>query len=128
MTAGGSAEDSEFVLEADDIDVADVEEIRGPQIRKNILFFHFEANHVRVLVAALNIVDRNREALALRVRVCYGCEQVGRKRSDAALTWQVVTDKSNFANRRRFAHEAFCLRWLNRGNAARVNSLQPHRV
>ena len=53
VTAGGPAENAELVLQADDIHVADVEEVRGAQIGRQVLLLNLEANHFRVLVAAL---------------------------------------------------------------------------
>ena len=72
MAAGRPAENAELVLQADDVHVADVEEVRGAQIRRQVLLLDLEANHLRVLVAALNVVDRHAQALALRMRVCDG--------------------------------------------------------
>ncbi len=68
VTTGRSAEDSELVLKADDVNVADVEEIGGAQIGRLVLLFDFEAHHFRIIIAALDVVDGDREALALRVR------------------------------------------------------------
>ena len=68
MAARGPAENAELVLQADDVHVADVEEVRGAQIGRQVLLLNLKANHFRVLVAALDIVDRYRETLALRMR------------------------------------------------------------
>ena len=105
MTAGGPAENAELVLQADDVHVADVEEVRGAQIGRQVLLLNLEANHFRVLVAAWNVVDRNGEALALGMRAGDGGQQVGRERSDAALARQVVADKRDLANFRSAFHE-----------------------
>ena len=107
MTAGRPAENAELVLQADDVHVADVEEVRGTQIGRQVLLLNLEANHFRVLVAALNVVDRHGETLALRMRGCDGGKQVGRERGNAALARQVVADKSDLADFRSFFHEAF---------------------
>ena len=53
VTAGRPAENAELVLQADDVHVADVEEVRGAQIGRQVLLLNLEANHFRVLVAAL---------------------------------------------------------------------------
>ena len=68
VTAGRPAENAELVLQADDVHVADVEEVRGAQIGRQVLLLNLETNHFRVLVAARNVVDRYGQALALRVR------------------------------------------------------------
>ncbi len=53
VAPGGSAENAELVLQADDIYVADVEEVRGAQIGRQVLLFNLEADYFRVLIAAL---------------------------------------------------------------------------
>ena len=65
MTAGGPAENAELVLQADDVHIADVEEVRGAQIGRQVLLLNLEANYFRVLVALLNIIDRHGQTLAL---------------------------------------------------------------
>ncbi len=104
MTAGGPAENAEFVLQADDVHVADVEEVRGPQIGRKVLLLDLEANYFRVRVAARNVVDRHGQTLALGIRAGHGGQQVGGKRSDAAFAWQVVAHKRNLADFRSFFH------------------------
>src|SRR5260370_16197787 len=124
VTADGPAEDTELVLQADDVHVADVEEVRCAQIRRQVLLFNLEATHFRVVVAAVNIVDRHRETLALGMRAGDGGKQVGRERSDAALTRQVVTGKSNLADFRVFFHRAFPLArsvWVVTPSARTIN-------
>ena len=66
VAAGRPAENAELVLQADDVHVADIEEVRGAQIGRQVLLLNFEANHLRVFVAARDVVDRHGEALALR--------------------------------------------------------------
>ena len=68
MTAGGPAENAELVLQADDVHIADIQKVRRPQIGGQVLLFDLEANHIGVLIASLNVVDGDGEALALRVR------------------------------------------------------------
>src|ERR1039458_1975437 len=109
LTTGGPAVNAELVLQADDVDVADVEEVRGTQIGRQVLLLNLEANYFRVLVATLNVVDRHCEALVLGMRACDGSKQVRRERSNAALAWRVVANKSNLADFRSFFHEAFPL-------------------
>src|SRR5258708_7397447 len=105
VTTGRPTEDTEFVLQADDIHVTNVEEVRRTQIARQILFLNLEANHLGVLVPPWNVVNRNGQALALGVRAGDGGKQVGRKRSNATLAWQVVADESDFADFRIAFHE-----------------------
>jgi hypothetical protein len=55
-------------------------------------------DHFGVLVTALDVVDRNGEALALRVRSGDGSQQIGCKGGYAAFARQVVADEGDFTN------------------------------
>jgi hypothetical protein len=98
VAAGGPAVNAELVLQADDVHVADVEEVRGAQIGRQILLLDLEANHFRVLVAALDVVDRRQRHWLWGCAVCDRGQQVGRERGDAAFARQVVADKSDLAD------------------------------
>jgi hypothetical protein len=87
---GGPAEDPELVLHADDVHVPDVQEVRGALIGRDVLLLDLVANDVRIVVPALDVVDRHGEALAARVFGGHAGQQVGRERGDAALARQVV--------------------------------------
>ena len=76
MTAGGPAENAEFVLQADDVHVADVEKVRGTQIGRQVLLLDLEAHYFRIFVATRDVVDRYGEALALGIRAGDGGKQV----------------------------------------------------
>jgi hypothetical protein len=67
VSAGRAAIDAELVLEANNIYVADIEEVGGSDIGRQVLFFNFEANYIGIFVATRKIVYRNREALTMRV-------------------------------------------------------------
>ena len=103
----GPAENAEFVLQADDVHIADVEEVRGPQIGGQVLLLNLEANYFRVLVAAFNIGDRHCETLALGMRSRHGGKQIRRERGNAALTGQIITQECNLADFRMFFHRSF---------------------
>ena len=110
VAAGRPAENPELVLQADDVHVADVEEVRGAQIGRQVLLLNLETNHLRILVAALNVIDRyGRSTGSADARTGDGGQQVGRERGDAALARQVVADKSNFADFRSAVHEGIPL-------------------
>src|SRR5579864_4286903 len=106
MGAGGPTENAEFVLQADDVNVADVEEVRGAQIGRQVLLLNLEPNHLRVLVATRYVVDRHCQALALRMRALHGGKQVGCERCDAALARQMIADESNLLDFGGFFREA----------------------
>src|SRR6516164_9754511 len=105
MAAGRPSENAELVLQTDDVHVADVEEVRSTQIRRQILLLNLEANYFRVLVATFNVIHGYGETLALGIRICHGGKQVRRERRNAALARQVVADKRNLANFGAFFHE-----------------------
>ena len=52
VAAGRSAEDSELVLDRDDVHVAGVQEVGGAPVRTQILLLNLEANGFRILVAS----------------------------------------------------------------------------
>jgi hypothetical protein len=47
VAAGWPAENAELVLQADNVHVADVEEVRSTQIRRQILLLNLEVNYFR---------------------------------------------------------------------------------
>src|ERR1700693_1075931 len=106
VSAGGSTENAELVLQADDVDVADVEKVRGAQIGGEVLFLNLETNHLRVFVATRNVVDRDGQALALGMGGCDGRQQVRRECGDAAFARQEVANKSNLVDVGSFLDEA----------------------
>ena len=65
MAAGRSAENSELVLERNDIHVAGVQEDGRAPVRIQVLLLDLEADDVRILIAPLDVVHRHREAAAL---------------------------------------------------------------
>src|SRR5438067_360788 len=117
VTTGGPAENAELVLQADDVHIVDVEEVRGTQIGRQVLLLNLEANHFRVLVAIRNVVDRRCEALTLWMRACDGGKQVRRERGNTAFAWQVVANKSNLADFRHFFQVTLSARTMNRSGA-----------
>ena len=98
MAAGRPAENPEFVLQANDVGITDIEEIRCPQIGGQILFLDFETNFRRILVATLKIVDRNRETLGPRLVGDHGGQEVGGECGDAAFAGQVIAEESDLPN------------------------------
>ena len=67
MAAGGPAVNPKLVLNANDVHVADVDEVRRALVGRKILLFDFETDYAGILVAFLDVIDRHREALALGV-------------------------------------------------------------
>ena len=98
VAAGRSAVDSELVLDRDNVHVAGVQEVGGAPVRTQVLLLNLEANHVRISIAALDVIDRHREASALGMPRRHRSQQVGRKRGDAAFARQVVAEKCDGSN------------------------------
>src|SRR5882672_5741020 len=111
MAARGSAENAEFMLQANQIHVRNVEEIGRAQIGGQVLLRNLKAYLRGIIVTAREIVDRHDEALHRRKLCCYGTTQVSRERGDAAFPRQVIAEKCNFAD----------FRWLLHNHSAAEN-------
>ena len=102
---GGPAVNPKLVLDADDIHIADVEEVRRALVGREILLFYFETHDAGILVPLLDIIDRHSKALALGVLRRHRGEQVGREGGDSTLAREVVAEKGDLANFRFCFHE-----------------------
>jgi hypothetical protein len=78
------------MLNRDNVHVARVQEVGGAPVRFQILLLNLEANHVRIPIAPLDVIDRHREAVALGLVRRHRPEQIGCKRGNAALARQIV--------------------------------------
>src|ERR1044071_1037439 len=101
VAAGGATENSEFMLEGDRPDVSDIKKIRRPLIRREIVFLDFKADAIRVIIARIDVVDRDGKAMGLRVLRGKGFAKVGREGRDPAFAGQIVAYKSQFTNFRK---------------------------
>jgi hypothetical protein len=81
------------MLDRHNVRVAGVQESGGVPVRLQILFLDFEAHDVRIPVASLNVIDRNREAPALGMPLGHSLKKIGCERGDAAFSWQVIAEK-----------------------------------
>jgi hypothetical protein len=63
VPAGRTAEDTELVLQADHVHVADVQKVGGAQIRGKILLLDLEANRFWIFIDTPEIVDGHGETL-----------------------------------------------------------------
>src|SRR5277367_6296310 len=93
MTTHRSAKNTELMLQADDIHVADVEKIHRAPIRRQILFLNLESDLRRIIVTALDVVHRHGEALPIWKFRSHSRKQVGRERGDAAPTRKIIAEK-----------------------------------
>ena len=92
VAAVWTAEDAEFVLQADEIDLVDVQEIRGLEVGRQIAFVKLEADPRRILVTLLAVVHRDSKTACLRELAGEGLAQIGSEGGDAALSRHVVAD------------------------------------
>ena len=98
VTTSRATENSELMLDRDNVHIAVVQEAGGAHVGRRILLLNLEANDVRILIGALDIVDRHRKASFSRMLRCHGPEQVGGERGNAALARQVVAKKRDCSN------------------------------
>ncbi len=103
MTAGDSAVDAIFVLQANKIVAIEVEEISGPLIGGNVLLCQLQTHLLRIVVAGFGIVDGNGEQASFTVFGCQSVTQVGRESGNAALARQIVSNKSDARGQRHAA-------------------------
>ena len=104
VATGRPAEDSELVLDRDNVHVAGVQEVGGAPVRIQVLLLNLETNDVRILIATLDVIDRHGEAPALGMPRCHSPKQVGCKRGNAAFARQVVAEKRDGSNAGGYFH------------------------
>ena len=92
VTARRAAEDPELMLQAENINIVDVQKIRGPPIRCDLLLRNLEPHAFGVVVSILRVIDGHHEDLSLAVRSDECIGQVSSERSNPALTRQRVAD------------------------------------
>ncbi len=90
MPAGNAAKDSIFVLEADQIDVAEIEKVRGLPVGSLTVLGQLEPHPDRIVVTLLRIVNRERQQLRRTVFRVYGVAQVGCKRRDSTTPRKII--------------------------------------
>ncbi len=93
------------MLQANDIDIADVEKIGGAQVAGKILLVNLKSHDLRILISCFGVVHRNAETLTLWIRICDRSEDIRRKRGDATLTRKMIADKGDLAHLGCFFHE-----------------------
>jgi len=87
VTARRPAVNPKLVLNAHDVYIADVDEVRRALVGRKILLDDFETDYTRILITFLVVVERHGKTVALGVFRSHGSQQVGCERSDAAFAW-----------------------------------------
>ena len=88
-----SAEDSVFVLDADDVDRVDVQEVGGAPVRRQIGLRDLESNARGIRMTPPAVVHRDDEAVELGKFAVNRVAQIGRERCDAALAWGMCAEQ-----------------------------------
>jgi hypothetical protein len=106
MAAGKSAENAKFVLQANHIHIGDVQKIRRPQVRRQVLLGNLETHFRRIIVSIREVIDRHNETLHRREFRRHGAAQIRCERGDATFARQIIAEKSNFTNAGDGLHES----------------------
>ena len=72
VPSGGTTEYAELMLQTDNIDIADIQEISGAQVRGQILLLNLAAHYFWIFVPVGGVIHCDTQALALRIRTLYG--------------------------------------------------------
>jgi hypothetical protein len=94
------AEDAVLVLQAHEINIIDVEKVRGPHVRIDVPLGQLEAHAGGVGVAVFVVIDREGQARRARKFGGDGLAQVGREGGDATLAGKIVANEGDTTNRR----------------------------
>ncbi|HLH10079.1 MAG TPA: hypothetical protein VKW78_22780 [Terriglobales bacterium] len=95
VASRSAAEDPVFMLQADQIYLVDVEKVRRPLIRSEIILKQFEADTWRIFVAGEDVVHRKHKAVTLTKLGSQRLTKIGGERSNPTLSRQVVADDGN---------------------------------
>ena len=100
VAAGRTAEDSILVLQADHVDIVEVQELSGFFIRSQVVLGERPSHPRRIVISLFRVVYRQRQQSSGSVLGGYGRAQVGGKRSNSTLSRQIVPDHRDPARQR----------------------------
>src|SRR6185369_9032767 len=80
MASRGATEDTVFMLQRDEIDVAEIQKIGSVLIGRRIAFREFESNPRRITVVRTRVIDWNCQQLSRLVLCADGVAKICRKR------------------------------------------------
>src|ERR1022692_2261978 len=81
------------MLERHHVYVARVQVVSRAPVRFQVLLLDLATNHVRISIAACDVIDRHCKALAFGMTRGYRSQQIGRKGGNAAFARQVIAEK-----------------------------------
>jgi hypothetical protein len=93
-----ASKDSEFVLQAEDINVYQIQKIGRTPVRGDILFRNFEAHLGRIIVSPRAIGHRNNRTLQARVLRGDCLAQVRCESGDPTLPRNIIGEKCDLLN------------------------------
>jgi hypothetical protein len=92
VAASGSAENSVLVLQADHVDIVEVQELSGLSIRFQLVLSERPSDARRIVISFFRVVYRERQQSSGTVLGGYGCAKVSGKRRNSTLSGQIVAD------------------------------------
>ena len=98
MAAARAPKDSEFVLQAEHIDVNQIQKIGRPPVRGDVLFRNFETHFGRIVISLGAIGHRNNRTLQSRILRGDRLPQVRCERGDSALPRNIIRQKCDLLN------------------------------
>src|ERR1700687_6337979 len=90
MPAGRAAEDSIFVLQAHDIDIAEIQKVGGSRVGIQVVFSQLESYLRGIAVSCFGIVDWQGQQIDSAIFRTESGAQVGCERSDATLPRKII--------------------------------------
>jgi hypothetical protein len=91
MRAGAASKDSVLVLKANQVDITEIEKVRGLPVRGQVVLGQFESHPYGVVVTFFSIVNRKCEQLSRSVFCVKGIAQVGCKRGDPTTSRKIIS-------------------------------------
>src|SRR5258708_38345343 len=104
MRAGFATENSEFVLQADGVEPAGVQEVCCAQVFLDIVVLDLKSDRRRIIIGLTMIGHRHDAGFQVRARCRYRLLQVGRKGCDATAAGPRNADKWDSAEGRALGH------------------------
>src|SRR5262249_42135783 len=97
VAAGRASEDAELVLQAEDIRVAEVQEVCRPHVRVEVLLIDLESHLWRIVVSIQNVIDRYHEGIGGWIPAGQRRMQIASERGDTAFSGRVIAEEADLA-------------------------------
>src|SRR6267378_4537482 len=123
MAAGPATKNSIFVLQAHDIDIAEIQKVRSPPVRSQVIFGQLESYPRGVAVSCFRIVNWQCQQINRTVFRTKSPTQVGCERSDSTLSWKIVPNDGDSAWKHRSrSHRRECWCLLLNGEGTKIDA------